>query len=1766
MSTRAAARSVQPAGLQPIAIASPPSSSPVSSVSLPLGTAPRLLQPAGETHENAPATVLSGSETTPRADSPSLECAPTVTRSAEHAAAGAADATAGANAVAVPLSPSLSLDGECTAEAAPPPTAGSPLAALHMSCTEALDTALAKAPLPPFAAAAFAVCRPTRSVHDDTARARFTLAALLAVRASHEPTALLHHTPASLIAPESELHIVPGTAVSDGPLRALMRELRLPTALSGRLTSPSQKAAIDGAMRVLLRAMRSLDPCSVEVHATLHAFLDAALQTAPGTTAASAASAAAASSHPAFAHVSPPKVRVLPISGLAEQCFFRATGTALDASSKPHERHAGLQRWHSLARHIKDALDSIDSAPLLHHYGLADVLPDSSQMQVATAKERYFKSTEWAEQRWGGTLEMHLLSHHQQGALGFLIVTPGVDDPTLAVRSVCAARAGTPLPPLSSASPYSPPDGTVRPDREIALHFCSKSGAANSTRNHWELIQYTDSLAAAPVCIREDLQFESHDTRCARHAALLQACKAAAKRSARAAAAAEAADRAAAERLDRSLNSAPAANASAAAAVEMTVAGRVASPATALPCHSTRLRTWRTLPKRNRRTLVVVVAPLLERYAAASAADDREQCAELLHQLLDLPALALRKGPASQLNKSLRSCMGWFERVKLDSPAATAIASAPADTTDSAGEIPATVTPQPPPHAAAAAEESASDTDSDTPDDHTRAVRRAVAIVHEGGARALSRAANTLLQLPPVAVSADTVRQLQQLHPQASGAMCALPADSTPPLVAIELASLQRVLKQRVDNGSAPGPSGWSGSLLTVLASCGQEEVTAGLCALVRDICNGVFTGDAKRCLLASVLIPLSKSAQSAAVRPIAMGEVLVKLAAHYSMSLIEEHLLKLFSRIQYGVKRSGGSESAAQLVRAALDESARTHTDSVALALDFKNAFNASSRSKAWERILSTPDTKHIWRMFHWAYSEGSDLLLYDQSSLHSVLQSLEGVRQGCPFAAFAFALLVQPLYEAAIAGLPSVKAISVLDDITLIGPLQDVMTAFDRVQAQAATLGLQLQVPKCKLFIPPSSRARAESIRAAAAPRQLECVSSLLTLGVTHGDDSDVTEHCMSTAQSHESFFAALTHPAMPAQVAFSLLRYCAVPRMSFMARTVQPHLFRETAEVFDLMVRNSFAEMTRLERRIREDQPPHMSAAQLEQRVSLPISAGGMGLRPCARISHAAYFSSLAAVMPDFTALFPECSDYSLTRIHQQLDACRQHLLQQQADLQQSAPKLQQSPRKKTHRKGSAAAAASAPLSEFAATLTASVPRILSIPLPALWTEARSCAATGASPAEFLQADHLQKVLTQCAEDLIIRAHFASATRYQQTLLTSLTKTSGSSAFLTLLPVEPEYRMGSAEFRLAVRHRLGLVPFDCLLDETCRVCPAGTSFAADPDHFHACVKHRRTLVTARHSDLMAAVMSLARSVGFYASREPTDHARPAELEFRKDTVSIEEYNSHADILLLKHNLKIYVDVSVVRSTSPSKITKGRTDVPLAAATYRARDKHRKYDRICEVNGYTNIPFVLESNGGLSHEAAKLLRLLSLHSADISPREWLAHAHKVISVVLQRGNARLAQGGMHAQTICTTLWQRQRNSQQRWLQNRGLSASTSKTAVTASPARITHPRGRSSAAVQAAAADTTDESSISGSDSSSSSASSTDDDEPAADELQPSLSLPLSADGDFELSQRLPEQMHFTDPSAARQPRQLLVTVVSEGKPVVSKRITHVRLTQPD
>jgi hypothetical protein len=103
--------------------------------------------------------------------------------------------------------------------------------------------------------------------------------------------------------------------------------------------------------------------------------------------------------------------------------------------------------------------------------------------------------------------------------------------------------------------------------------------------------------------------------------------------------------------------------------------------------------------------------------------------------------------------------------------------------------------------------------------------------------------------------------------------MGALPHNRAPEVGSLEKV-LERVIK-RINNGSSPGVSGWSGSHLAAIWSSGSKAAKDGLHLLLRDLCNGVFSGECRKRLLACRLVPLAKKDRG--VRPIAIAEVFTK-------------------------------------------------------------------------------------------------------------------------------------------------------------------------------------------------------------------------------------------------------------------------------------------------------------------------------------------------------------------------------------------------------------------------------------------------------------------------------------------------------------------------------------------------------------------------------------------------------------------------------------------------------------------------------------------------------------------------------------------------------------------------------------------------------------------------------------------------------------------------------------------------------------------------
>jgi len=960
-----------------------------------------------------------------------------------------------------------------------------------------------------------------------------------------------------------------------------------------------------------------------------------------------------------------------------------------------------------------------------------------------------------------------------------------------------------------------------------------------------------------------------------------------------------------------------------------------------------------------------------------------------------------------------------------------------------------------------------------------RAVRRAKTILHQGGPHALQRAAKALRagQLAPS--SSATFRALEALHPRGRAeGIGPLPANRAPEIGSLEKV-LPRVLK-RLNNGSAPGISGWNGAHLAAVWAGTSKEGRDGLHLLLRDICNGVFSGECRRRLLACRLIPLEK--KGGGVRPIAIAELFAKAAAHCAVALVEDDILSLFPCVQYGVKRPGGSETAAHLTRNLLrDHGVQHRSTTCAIKLDFQNAFNSVSRHKVWETLQRHDCLASMLKPFYAQYAEPTELLVYDGSRLVHKLTSSEGVRQGDPFAALGFALTVQPLCEAALRqGAPGmVDGVSIQDDFTIIGDLEQAMRVFDYVQQHSLRdFGLTLRVDKCAVWLPDETLEAAgeeqqQRMRDACAARQLRIDSTMESLGVLFGRASEVASFCEAAVDDCEFFFRALEHRDLPLQHASLLLRACQLPRLGYVARTAHPDQLAAAAQRFDRRAQHCWM---RIHRFTDEDLSAlagdehgdaRCTAEQLLQRIQLPVSCGGMGLRPVARIMHAAYYASSIESLPELLRLRPRLAATDEHGVHaaqssfiyQELEHLHQHLArltqpnrrarraaQREAAQAAIAAPVVAAPAVATASLTDAADVAAAPAAAPAATVPPPVPApapamptspsprtrpsssapILQKDFDDIWRQACEEAElrkTAPAKEAFTVAKKLQHNTTEQIERLLAERLQEACAPFQRTILTELDHAAQSGAWLLALPTEPTHRLRDDEYALATRKRLGMLPHTSLRDDSCLACHGRNlhlpQLRADPHHAEACVQQTGASVTQRHNLLVHTLAELARSVG--GSVRTDQPALGSALVQVTDATTgetreeLQRSQLRGDLLVVHGAKRILVDVTVPRATAPTNLSRSAAGQrPGGCVATAEQHKRDKYEEPCKQRGMTFVPFAVESYGGLGPAARKLLTTLAGLSGERTARAFLLDAMARVSVTLQRGNALVLQRGM--------------------------------------------------------------------------------------------------------------------------------------------------------
>jgi hypothetical protein len=824
----------------------------------------------------------------------------------------------------------------------------------------------------------------------------------------------------------------------------------------------------------------------------------------------------------------------------------------------------------------------------------------------------------------------------------------------------------------------------------------------------------------------------------------------------------------------------------------------------------------------------------------------------------------------------------------------------------------------------------------------------------------------------------DRINYLITLHPSRRRDVPSPPSLASAISAVLTGDELKKLIR-RCDQGKSAGPSGLTAGHLAGLAQ--DPQCLAGLVAMIQDIADGNLSPEATDIITGAVSVATDKSdgdTSSNQVRPLAVPEILYKLAAMFIISSMQQHMAILFPTIQLGCGIKNGVESALHRTQVAL-EAGGDGSDTVVLSLDFRNAFNERQRSTIAKALYDAPLTSRIWRFFLLCYGDRpSHLGLYDRGMLVHRFINDDGVRQGCPVASFLYALSVQHIYEAAVAGIPGLEAVAIADDFTITGPSLSVARALQQLVIACRTDGPNLNFAKCKALWAystnhPNYQSFCEAMRSYSEPIPIS-YDAIPLLGAAVGLGMTRASHCERAVEKHQHFFEAITHPDMSVQAAMLLLRVSGIPRLTYLTRVIPPTVIRAACEAFDARIMQLVADKCHL--------PDPATNTAVRRQITQPYRCGGMAFSPHTRSSPAAYYASMAASaynitnhrsetemknrLRDTDTAFHLADTHSLllaTGVDPTLRANKERLPKEMDDFwtffagsSKIRPQLQR---------------------HLTTLMTNKM--YLSDPTPLPFIEAIAAAAAADEESDDIRSQPITPTTTEL--------------------------------LFTTYPTSSFTNIADHEYRLALRHRLHLPVVDHL-PTLCHPKPSNAGkpcmveLAKHPDHFHSCHLRRKKGNYNRHEKLVTCLYQLARRAGIFADKEKAIR----DASNKRTVPDLKFSNTHIGT--------VHTDVTVCGSYSKSNQKAG-------AMKGRAAEKTKQHYPGAAAECATFIPFVIDSLGRFGPGAWRIIDLIvgadlaqsrtgDQHSTPELTRMNIARA---IAIQLQAGNAAIDLDGMAAQ-----------------------------------------------------------------------------------------------------------------------------------------------------
>ena len=472
----------------------------------------------------------------------------------------------------------------------------------------------------------------------------------------------------------------------------------------------------------------------------------------------------------------------------------------------------------------------------------------------------------------------------------------------------------------------------------------------------------------------------------------------------------------------------------------------------------------------------------------------------------------------------------------------------------------------------------------------------------------------------------EVLQALQRKHPQ--GPDPSIPLDPCPETIPISSESVKAaVLSFNAD--TAPGPSGFRANYLKDLFSSPnpnqRQRFFSALTNLVNTMNRGKIPSELSPFLFAATLHAANK--KQGGVRPIAIGDVFVRLTSKCLAVLIADDAVSIFSPYQLGIKVRGGCEAVIHATSATISSQSPIE-DRFVLQVDLENAYNNIDRTH-----FLAETRKRFPALSSWAEaSYGRSSFLFFRG--HRLVSSVGG-KQGDPLFGVLFGTGLQTIIERINAEVPDLVANQwLMDDGTLIGSLENLKKALNIISGEGPSKGLFLNPSKCSIWVGERLQDNDDPTGFGipkADPRGIQLLGSPI------GSDAFMLEIVNKRISEIEDSLAKLS-TITNSQVQLSLLRSClSLPKLIYTLRTCKPAALESAYKHFDAIQHSALEDIL------------GASLTPLAWRqAALPVSLGGLGLRSASSHATAAYLSSLAqtrSIVDEILLNFPYRHDLDL-----------------------------------------------------------------------------------------------------------------------------------------------------------------------------------------------------------------------------------------------------------------------------------------------------------------------------------------------------------------------------------------------------------------------------------------------------------------------------------------------------------------------------------------